>query len=960
MLRRALYVILALLISAAPVLIFSTPAFASTVEPASQASSSGGGFVCATNATSAGATANDLPINRWGSVSASEFTYLPGGPIGTIENLPNQSNRAIVGLVLSAGNSMWSATSSLTNIAEQFCFGAQAAGAANNVTAGLWKFITKGFVLPVLIVVGIILLAWRARKGTKIGKEVIRIVVVAAIISTLGIESAKTTASDVQTGNYPTFSPAWIVSTAYGALSSVVSAPLAGINTLAGTVQLGKGTSGAGYGMGCPAYTNELLTKYRQSYGANPAVQSEAVVPEVVNSIWDNSGLQATAMAQFGSNNYTASAYCHLYEQEAGISPTAQIAIARAAGKIPPNPSAQSLAFLPEGATPQEEVASLVGWAACTKPNSTALRPSAAWSGVQYKPSTGLLGGAAGALVQDISGPQTITASDCQKWWSTPASSWNYQGTALYWSPSTSTISSATANAPGVADFLFNFFGDTSNGAAIVAIVYAISSLAVLITFGLLSLAVIVAKFGLLLLMALFIIFLVVDLVPGRSGGHHATKFLKQGVSFMVLAIGAEAILGMVALLTNIIDRFGIGVAGSGMIGMLWIAISPVAAIWGIHHILKTFRIPSPFRPDAAMGWASAAGAGGFITGAMGEKLAGGYQRLRSAGTNGLRSGVHRAKGAVSTKPDKRLYAPKQMPAKDLGGNAGWKAKTNGSGGSSTGGAGGTEGTTGSGGGRRRFQPGPVNGKGTGRGTSTPKAPTTSGRHPAATAKGGSQASSKTNNRGQQARQKMSNNALDAFKQKAAQRAAESAQETKSRWSLNRPAQKPTKINGAPYRTPSQMRLEGTQKAANNRKAMKSAVRDAKKFARQQAGPLPKRVANAAGERAQLAWARAKADPGKTARRAAGYTAAAALMPFSAPVVAGVLGAHYATKKVRTALAERPAKKAEKNAHYSYISRNVLKDKPKRPLSAGSVIPTSNGQTATQKYRGRRKATPES
>jgi hypothetical protein len=732
--------------------------------------------------------------------------------------------------------------------------------------------------------------------------------------------------------------------------------------------------------MGCPAYTNELLTKYRQSYGANPAVQSEAVVPEVVNSIWDNSGLQATAMAQFGSNNYTASAYCHLYEQESGIAPKAQIAVASAAGKIPPNPSAQSLAFLPEGATPKEEVASLVGWAACTKPNSTALRPSSAWSSVQYKPP-GILGSPLDSLAQDIGGPQTITASDCQKWWSAPVSSWNYQGTALYWGTSTSTISSATANAPGVANFLFNFFGDTSNGASIVAIVYAISSLAVLVTFGLLSLAVIVAKFGLLLLMALFIIFLVVDLVPGRSGGHHATKFLKQGVSFMVLAIGAEAILGMVALLTNIIDRFGIGVAGSGMVGMLWVAISPVAAIWGIHHILKTFRIPSPFRPDAAMGWASAAGAGGFITGAMGEKLAGGYQRFRSGGTKGLRGGVHRAKGAMSTKPDKRLYAPKEMPAKDMGGNAGWKA--NSSGGSSKGGAdntetasttGGGSGATGgtattsasgatgatgeAGGGRRRFQPGPVKGKATSRGAGTP---TTRGRHPAATAKGGSQASSKTNNRGQQARQKLSNNALDAFKQKAAQRTAESAQKTQSRWSLNRPAQKPTNINGVPYRTPSQMRLEGTQKAASNRKAMKSAVADAKKFARQQAGPLPKRMANAAGERAQLAWARAKADPGKTARRAAGYAAAAVVFsPFSTPVVAGVLGTHYVTKKVRTAIAEHPAKKAEKNAHHSYISRNVLKDKQKRPLSAGSVIPAANGKTATQKYRGRKKATSKS
>jgi hypothetical protein len=74
-------------------------------------------------------------------------------------------------------------------------------------------------------------------------------------------------------------------------------------------------------------------------------------------------------------------------------------------------------------------------------------------------------------------------------------------------------------------------------------------------------------------------------------------------------------------------------------------------------------------------------------------------------------------------------------------------------------------------------------------------------------------------------------------------------------------------------------------------------------------------------------------------------------MPFSAPVVAGVLGTHYAAKKVRTALAEHPAKKAEKAAHYSYIARNIMQTKPKKPLSAWPIEPTPNGQVATHKYR---------
>ncbi len=175
------------------------------------------------------------------------------------------------------------------------------------------------------------------------------------------------------------------------------------------------------------------------------------------------------------------------------------------------------------------------------------------------------------------------------------------------------------------------------------------------------------------------------------------------------------------------------------------------------------------------------------------------------------------------------------------------------------------------------------------------------------------------------------------------------------RWSLNRPAQKPVMINGVPYRTPSQMRLEGAQKAANQRKAARqqkssskwqppppphlqgsrgvtsaprASMQDAKKWARQQAGPLPQRLASTTGERAQLAWARAKANPGKAIARAAGYGAAAAVMlPLGAPVAVGALAAHYSVKKARTAMAEHPARKAEKAAHYSYISRNILQER---------------------------------
>jgi len=963
MLRRISFLVLTLVLSLGSVLIFSTPAFAGVVKPHANTGPTNGGFICSTSATGTNIASNYLPINRWGNVSSSEFTYLAGGLTGTTENLTNQANRGIVSIGLSVGNAMWSTTSSLTTIAEQFCFGGQAALAANHVTAGLWKFLTTGAVFPILLSIALILIFWRARRGARIIKDLIRLLLVAGIIAALGVQSAKTTAADAQSGNYPVASPAWAVSTFYGALSAAVSAPLSGIDTLTSSVQLGKDSSSNGYGTGCPAYLNSLLTKYKQSYGINGATQSAAVVPEMVNDIWDSSGLQATAIAQFGDNNYTSSAYCHLYEQESGISPSSQIAIARAAGKIPPNPNPKALAFLPQGMPKSEEVTSLVGWAACTKPNSTVLKPSPTWSTIGYPPGTGLVGGLIGKAYQNAVGNQNITASDCQQWWSSPASSWNYQGTALYWGTSTSTIATATANAPQVSNFLLNFFGDTSNGATIVALVYAVSSLVVLTIFGVLALAVIVAKFGLLLLMALFILFLVADLIPGKGGGHHASKFLKQGISFTVLAIGAEALLGMVALLTNIIDRFGVGVAGSGLVGMLWIAISPVAAIWGLHHILKTFRIPSPLKPETALGWAAAGSAGGFMGGAIASRLTGGYQRLQSRGRAGLRSGVRGARRGLSTSPESRLGAPR-MPSKDLSADAAGYRRGTGSGSRPTGTTGSgskTTGTTGSGG-----RPTGTTGSGskTTGGTRTASNKKTAGATSGYATSGGrrrfqtvsvdnlgkttERATTEKATQGRQRKQAAANRALNKFKQKA-------SGEPRSRWSLRAPAQKPTMINGKPYRTPAQMRLEGVQKRVNDRQVRKQA----KQFIKaQRPGSRVERFKQAAHDRARLTYARAAANPGRTAKRAAAYGAAALLLPASAPVVGVALGAHYATKKIRTARAERPNQKAEDEAHLQYVERNFIRNKNTRSSAhePGSVkTKTTTGKNQTKASYRRRK-----
>ncbi len=850
--------------------LFQPPALASAAIP----STSSGGFICATSGSNSNVSTGDsyLPINRWGSVSGSEFTNLPGGIIGSIESAPQQITRGAVGMTISTGNALWGATSALTGIAEKFCFAEPAAASINSITTTIWNFVSQGYVVVLLLVASFVALLVRLRKKLTGGlHELVRIAVVVGLAATLGIQASKTTTASANSGVYPVFSPAWIVTTLYNAITTVVAAPLAGIATATSNVQLTGSSLGTSSGVSCPSYINSLFHQYSASFGNGAGLTTQAVVPEMISNIWDSSGLQAASNAQFGDNQYATDAYCHLYEQEAGIPSAAQLAIAKQAGPLPAGATASSLAFLSNSDNTNLTVASIIGWAACTSPNSTQLGPFGGWSALTSSTGVGSSSaapGRAGVLASGTtlaitSPPTNITHADCVNWWTSPG--YTGAGTGLDMPSSASAYVAAAGSHTNVINFLGNFFGNTSNGAEITSIVYALSSLVVLVTFGAMALAVIVAKFGLLLLLALFIIFLVVDIFPGNSGRGHSHKFVRQGASFMLLAIGAEAILGMVALLTNVIDRFGTGAIGTGLAGMLWIAISPVAAIWCLHYILKTFKVPSPFRPDAAMGWAAAAGAGGFVTGALGEKLTGRWQRHSQAAQQKLGSSARKGGRSLVPKAEARIYGPRGSAL----GRSGLPS---------------------------RFLPNTDRG-GVGTGTGAVRRRVSTSGTPVS---------------GSPAAQAVLSNGLPAV-----------SPAPKSQRILNRlstPAPKHIDKDGVKYRSPFHMRLEGTQRAAEARKQRA----EAKQWIKDQRpqGAI-NRIKTASTERAQLAYARFQADPRKALLKAAAYAGTAAILPASAPVVAGIVGGHYAVTKIRTAIREHPYRVKEKQAEVDYVARQL-------------------------------------
>jgi len=357
---------------------------------------------------------------------------------------------------------------------------------------------------------------------------------------------------------------------------------------------------------------------------------------------------------------------------------------------------------------------------------------------------------------------------------------------------------------------------------------------------------------------------------------------------------------------------------------MLWVALAPIAAIWGLHHIMKTFRVPSPFRPDAAMGWAAAAGAGGgFVAGAVGEKLGGYFDRAKGYGRHRARQGAKSAAGSASTKGDSRLYAPKtgstQRPGMPAINVANQRTAT--------------------------------------KGRHTPRPDPSTGQDTDTEANGQSATAGHTVENSGAASQPINGGPPPSPRGDKGGRTGTPAGGRTGRTSTGGEA-KTKAPNQKPYRTPLQMRIEGTQKRAE----LRSQRKQAKRFIKEQQEPtLRGRTMQRAHERIDLAKARHKAEPGKTWKRGAAYAAAGAATfvaaPAAVPLVALGLAGHYAVKKGRTALRERPGAKAERKAQISYVARNHINDGTDYSRKAHRDRMKSRAEDAKNRRRERRKKT---
>ena len=553
-----------------------------------------------------------MPVYRWKDAASSFHSDLPSGAMNWLRYTPGIMTQE---MVMSIGNALWSATVAATEWASALNPIETAGLQVDKMAASLGNALLDSPLLAGLVGVGVIAALWGAWRGRGMGawKDLVRALLVIGLMggmvagATASAHGPQRPDSHGQTFTptvFGKFSPAWFAST----LSKIINSTSDQIANaiLVEDYKDDQYINGDG---NCEQYRIYLKSVY-----AEVLTGRATAIPLALSAAWERTGLAAWKVNQFGyDRNMEDNAYCHLLEWNAGIRGKDQYRIfnAATADTWPPLDGIDqnlSLAFNPGLSTEDDDEdesygentsASLVGWAAC-KPNSdkTGVVMRAEWQ-------------------KAFDQGQGSGDKDCENWWGKEENHWK-KGKGLAIKRSPNQIMGALPGYKAGQDYVGFMQGVTRISAMSTPFIYVLSSLVNLIVFGGLALVVAIASVGVAVLAAVSLLALFISAMPGRVGGEVPKRFLKMWVSYTLVAWGYSSIMGLIVVITGLLDNLAMGsVGGYGSAGnMLIAAFTPLAAVFVLKQFFtKLLGMPNPFSLKNAV---AAAGLGTVAGAAMG------------------------------------------------------------------------------------------------------------------------------------------------------------------------------------------------------------------------------------------------------------------------------------------------------------------------------------------------------
>ncbi|MFC6714270.1 hypothetical protein [Branchiibius cervicis] len=609
--------------------------------------------VCSSSGSSDGSTSSDLlAVNRWAPVTSNLHSRLDADAWGDISNKVQRNQ--VDSTMLSVGNAMWQASTSLVELSNNFCIadgiGYTIDNKAGELAKTLWGDGSAGGVtIVLLLLIGAIAMAvMRARQSPgQFGRAIIKPVMVLALFAVM-MNGALSTVP----GKFGTMSPGWMVNAASNVVSGVsgaVAAPIAD-NAYANSFATQNARDSASQNdASCINYLTAMRSQYEKSFGGSSAsLRSSAAVPLAMDSMWQLSGLSSYVRAQYGTdNNYGWASFCRGLEVNAGSSlvDDAKTGVSvpellAAQGMSAPSTVTTSWAFAPADGTTWDEMA--VFWAACqTGDGGKSWSVAPGWETVSNSHTDA----------------KTLDAKQCLDFYNGTGSKddmfFNWQDDASAVQTGTKDVSSAAiSSGNNPRDFLNVLHGTSTGSASTAAMLYAMFSVINLFIFGVMAGMIFVLK-TLLLAFGVFVFFvLLVDILPIHRESQ-TLRYFKTTLGFVVVAFGYSLALSVMILLTSFILSIGNAMGLSGFFDVLWVSAAPIIAIVAMKMIWKKIaKAPDPFSVRGARGYMSSA-ASGMIGGAAAEGVSGLFQRGKEAmpgmGRNPNAGGVMGGAGSGST-----------------------------------------------------------------------------------------------------------------------------------------------------------------------------------------------------------------------------------------------------------------------------------------------------------------------
>ncbi|MFD6093408.1 hypothetical protein ACFWGN_14920 [Oerskovia sp. NPDC060338] len=560
-----------------------------------------------------------LPLNRWADATTI-FHHRLGSKVWD-DAMQKVQRDGVQSLLSSIGTFEWQLAANVSDAAVGFDL-LQSAGYTIDQT---FKSLTNALigngemsVVGVVIIASVIatLVRGATSGGRSVGKLLKSLVILGVlVVMSFGASQSTGSATSFKPG---LFSPGWFITTANNTVALIADGPTRAIVAPKYTAPLSGDTSH----VTCMDYVSALNARAQSTTSSN-----SSSTPLVISQMWVNSGLQSWAKSQYGANNdYGQYVYCHQLElnSQIGAGPQAGV-FADATGKSA-GQNQDSIAFNPTGNVETDNT--LIAWGAChLKRNAagamdgtkaTSWDVDANWSQTKRDGDPGKKGGA-------------ITPEMCATWWSDPG--FDSNSSALEYENGNQIAEATSGNdTADVRDYLLTLQGRYVGSGMVASFAYVISGAGVLLSFGLVSLALMIGKIAQVVMMLGLAFVMVMSLWVGKADDAKVAKYVRSILGTTIFVAGASLLLAILTLMTDVIVNAGVSMMGSSsLMGVIWTGVAPLIAMGVIAMVFKSAGAPSPFKLGSALAFGAAAGG---VGGVVASKLSGAGSRARAGAQN--------------------------------------------------------------------------------------------------------------------------------------------------------------------------------------------------------------------------------------------------------------------------------------------------------------------------------------